>query len=116
MNLVKEHASNQEVLRVLFSSLLFMCKIFNSLNAQVYISVKNGACGACQYIFCQEQTDWSVYVRTPFFLLTAIYIEMKIIAKELTLPLYVTILNAYFWNWVFLNYWSFVNDCQIDGN
>ena len=58
MNLVKEHASNQEVLRVLFSSLLFMCKIFNSLNAQVYISVKKwGMRGCVSTSFCQEQTQ-----------------------------------------------------------
>lgn len=37
MKLVSQHASNQEVLRVLFSSIVFVCKIFNSLNAQVHI-------------------------------------------------------------------------------
>jgi len=35
MNLVKEHSGSQEVLRILFSSLVFICKIFYSLNAQV---------------------------------------------------------------------------------
>ncbi|XP_067927952.1 exportin-2-like [Watersipora subatra] len=34
MKLVAQHSNNQSVLRVLFSSIVFICKIFNSLNAQ----------------------------------------------------------------------------------
>ena len=50
MELGKTHASDPEALKMIFSSLLLICKIFYSLNFQVKLACTEIVCSLCMYV------------------------------------------------------------------